>query len=113
MSTIVGGTNSLSLVDFTDVYAHGFCHSCLVNLRQRLSARNLTDAAIERDREEVNAWIRQPGHFDKVIDFSKIMEDPTDPQRLNPKYDSGGHLHPGPSGYKHMADSIPLKWFSR
>lgn len=69
------------------------------------------DAAIEQDREEVNAWIRQPGHFDKVIDFAKIMEDPADPQRLNPKYDSGDHLHPGPAGYKHMADSIPLSVF--
>jgi lysophospholipase L1-like esterase len=71
------------------------------------------DARIEKDREEVNAWIRKPGHFDKVIDFSKLMEDPADPERLNPKYDSGGHLHPGPSGYKHMADAIPLGWFAK
>lgn len=71
------------------------------------------DAVIERDREEVNAWIRQPGHFDKVIDFSKVMEDPADTERLNPKYDSGGHLHPGPAGYKHMADAIPLGWFEK
>jgi lysophospholipase L1-like esterase len=69
------------------------------------------DARIEKDREEINAWIRQPGHFDKVIDFSKVMADPADSERLNPKYDSGGHLHPGPAGYKHMADAIPLGWF--
>lgn len=71
------------------------------------------DAAIEQDREEVNAWIREPGHFDKVIDFSKVMEDPGDPERLNPKYDSGGHLHPGPMGYKQMAEAIPLGWFEK
>lgn len=71
------------------------------------------DAAILQDWKEVDAWIRQPGHFDKVIDFAKVMEDPADPERLNPKYDSGGHLHPGPAGYKRMADAIPLGWFSR
>jgi len=71
------------------------------------------DARIEKDREEINAWIRQPGHFDKVIDFSKVMADPVDPERLNPKYDSGGHLHPGPTGYEHMADAIPLGWFEK
>ncbi len=67
--------------------------------------------AIERDRKEVNAWIRKPGHFDKVIDFSKIMEDPADPLRLNPALDSGGHLHPSPKGYQYMADHIPLRLF--
>ena len=71
------------------------------------------NAAILQDWKEINAWIRQPGHFDKVMDFAKVMEDPADPERLNPKYDSGGHLHPGPSGYKHMADAIPLKWFEK
>lgn len=71
------------------------------------------DAEILKDWKEVNAWIRQPGHFDKVIDFAKVMEDPADPERLNPKYDSGGHLHPGPAGYKRMADAIPLTWFAK
>lgn len=66
------------------------------------------NAAILQDWKEVNAWIRKPGHFDAVIPFAKIMEDPSDPLRLNPKYDSGGHLHPSPKGYKYMADSIPL-----
>ncbi len=63
----------------------------------------------EADLAAVNAWIRTPGHFDGVIGFNKIMRDPAHPLRLNPKYDSGDHLHPGPAGYKVMADSIPLK----
>lgn len=67
--------------------------------------------ASERDREQVNAWIRTPGHFDAVIDFDKTMQDPGDPLRLRPAYDVGGHLHPNPAGYKVMADSIPLSLF--
>ena len=63
----------------------------------------------EADREAVNGWIRTPGHFDGVIDFDRIMRDPADPHRLNPAYDSGDHLHPGPAGYKAMADAIPVK----
>uniref|UniRef100_A0A7V4XQL0 SGNH/GDSL hydrolase family protein n=1 Tax=Acidobacterium capsulatum TaxID=33075 RepID=A0A7V4XQL0_9BACT len=63
----------------------------------------------EADLAAVNAWIRTPGHFDGVIDFNKIMRDPAHPLRLNPKYDSGDHLHPGPAGYEVMANSIPLK----
>lgn len=69
------------------------------------------DAASERDLRQVNTWIRAPGHFDKVIDFATIMADPLHPQRLRPAYDSGDHLHPGPAGYKAMADAIALSWF--
>ena len=69
-------------------------------------------AASKRDREEVNAWIRTPGHFDKVIDFDRIMRDPAHPDRLRPAYDSGDHLHPGPAGYAAMADAIPLSLFA-
>jgi hypothetical protein len=28
------------------------------------------------------------------------------PQRLNPRYDSGGHLHPDDAGYRAIAASI-------
>lgn len=70
------------------------------------------DALSEQDRERVNAWIRAPGHFDRVIDFDRIMRDPAHPDRLRSAYDSGDHLHPGPAGYKVMADSIPLSLFA-
>ena len=69
------------------------------------------DAASEKDRAQVNAWIRAPGHFDKVIDFDKIMRDPAHPDRMRPAYDSGDHLHPDPVGYKAMAAAIPLGLF--
>jgi lysophospholipase L1-like esterase len=62
-------------------------------------------------RQQVNAWILAPGHFDGVLDMDKITQDPANPLQLNPAYDSGDHLHPGPAGYKAMGDAIPLEWF--
>jgi lysophospholipase L1-like esterase len=70
-------------------------------------------AASEADRQAVNAWIRQPGHFDAVIDFDRVVRDPTHPDRLLPAYDSGDHLHPLPAGYRAMAAVIPLELFAR
>jgi lysophospholipase L1-like esterase len=68
-------------------------------------------ASDEQDRNAVNAWIRAPGHFDAVIDFDKVMRDPSHPDRLLPSYDSGDHLHPSPVGYRAMANAIPLSLF--
>ncbi len=67
----------------------------------------------EAARQKVNAWIRQPGHFDGVVDFDKVTRDPSQPDRFLPAYDSGDHLHPNPAGYKAMADAINLKWFEK
>lgn len=69
-------------------------------------------AASEADREAINAWIRQPGHFDAVIDFDRVIRDPRHPDRLLPAYDSGDHLHPSPAGYRAMAAAIPLGLFA-
>lgn len=68
-------------------------------------------AATEADRQAVNLWIRTSGRFDKVIDFDMALRDPQQPDRLNPAYDSGDHLHPSPAGYKAMADSVDLNLF--
>lgn len=65
----------------------------------------------EQSRVIVNAWIRDKGHFDAVVDFDKIMADPQHPDRLLPAYDSGDHLHPPPRGYRTIADGIPLSLF--
>jgi lysophospholipase L1-like esterase len=62
-------------------------------------------------RAALNAWILAPGHFDGVLDMDKVTRDPANPLELNPAYDSGDHLHPGPPGYKAMGDAIPLEWF--
>jgi lysophospholipase L1-like esterase len=68
--------------------------------------------ANEADRQEVNEWIRIPGHFDAVIDFDKITRDPEHPDRLLLAFDSGDHLHPSPAGYAAMARAVPLSLFA-
>lgn len=68
--------------------------------------------ASEADRTAINQWIRTPGHFDAVVDFAKAVRDPAQPDRLNPLYDSGDHLHPSPAGYRAMSDAIPLSLFT-
>ncbi len=67
----------------------------------------------EQVRKEVNNWIRTSGTFDGVIDFDQITRDPQNPDRFNPVYDSGDHLHPSDAGYKAMGDGIDLKLFIR
>lgn len=69
------------------------------------------NAADDAAREAVNAWIRQPGNFDGVVDFDQITRDPAHPNQLLPAFDSGDHLHPGPAGYKAMGNAVPLSWF--
>ena len=68
--------------------------------------------AKEVKRQVVNAWIRLSGEYDGVIDFDRIMRDPSAPSKLLPLFDSGDHAHPTDAGYKAMADAIDLKLFS-
>ena len=63
----------------------------------------------EAKREVLNDWIREPGHFDGVIDFDKLTRDPANPKHIQAQYDKGDHLHPNPAGYKAMAELIDLK----
>lgn len=65
----------------------------------------------ERKRTLVNDWIRTSGEYDAVLDFDRVLADPTAPTKLLPKYDSGDHLHPGDAGYKAMGEAIPLELF--
>jgi lysophospholipase L1-like esterase len=67
-------------------------------------------AEAEAARQTINAWIREPGHFDAVIDWDAAMRDPARPTHLMPAYDNDG-LHPNLAGYKAMADAIPLSLF--
>jgi lysophospholipase L1-like esterase len=67
----------------------------------------------EEAREAVNDWMRTSGVFDGVVDFDKITQDPANPTKFNPAYDSGDHLHPNDAGYKAMADGIDLKLFAK
>ncbi len=67
--------------------------------------------AREAVRQAVNAWIRDGGAFDAVIDFDKGVRDPEHPTRMLPIYDCGDHLHPSDTGYNRMGDIIDLALF--
>jgi lysophospholipase L1-like esterase len=65
----------------------------------------------ERKRQAVNAWIRGNTGVDGIVDFDLSLQDPADPQRLRPAWDSGDHLHPNDAGYEAMANSVDLSRF--
>lgn len=65
----------------------------------------------ERQRNAINAWIRDSHSFDGVIDFDRAVRDPDHAERLRPAYDGGDHLHPGDRGYEVMAQSVDLSFF--
>jgi lysophospholipase L1-like esterase len=65
----------------------------------------------EACRNEVNAWIRNSGLFDAVLDFDGVLRDPDDPESLVSSYQNDG-LHPDVSGFRKMADSIDLRLFT-
>lgn len=62
--------------------------------------------AKEAQRQQVNAWIREGGEFDAVVDFDAALRDPADATQMLPAYDSGDHLHPGDAGYAAMAAAV-------
>jgi lysophospholipase L1-like esterase len=62
----------------------------------------------ERDRQQVNSWIRRQTLADGVVDFDRALRDPSDPAVLHPAYASVDNLHPSPAGYRKMAETVDL-----
>ncbi len=62
-------------------------------------------------RNEVNAWIREGGAFDAVIDFDRVVRSATNPDLLNVTYNCGDGIHPSPLGYFQMGKSVDLNLF--
>ncbi|MDB4916911.1 MAG: lysophospholipase [Gemmatimonadetes bacterium] len=77
------------------------------------SPRTPFTAALEAKRVAVNAFVRNSGEFDGVIDFDRATQDPANPTQFLPAYDSGDHLHPGDAGYRAMGEAIDLALFRR
>ncbi|MFD5318747.1 SGNH/GDSL hydrolase family protein [Streptomyces sp. NPDC127098] len=65
--------------------------------------------AKEEVRQQVNHWIRTSGEFDAVADFEAAVRDPARPDRLNPAYDRGDHLHFNDAGNAALAAAFPLE----
>ncbi|MDL4816560.1 GDSL-type esterase/lipase family protein [Actinomadura opuntiae] len=62
----------------------------------------------ERYRQQINTWIRTQTLADGVVDFDAAVRDPAIPSQLLPAYASPDNLHPSLTGYKKMADTVPL-----
>lgn len=58
-------------------------------------------------RRELNAFIRESGAFDAVIDFDAALRDPDNPESL-PDAITRDHLHPNDKGHAMMAQAIDL-----
>ena len=67
----------------------------------------------EATRQKVNAWIRNSGEFDAVVDFDALVRDPNDPARMRKDLDPGDHIHPNDIGNQSMADAFVLSTFER
>jgi lysophospholipase L1-like esterase len=76
------------------------------------SGNGYYSSSAEAIRQAANDWIRTGGAFDGVVDFDKVMQDPSNPAALNPSYDSGDHLHPNAAGMQAMANAVNLQLLS-
>jgi lysophospholipase L1-like esterase len=77
---------------------------------------NYGTAETDAQRRAVNDFIRTSGRFDAVVDFAAATEDPADPSRLLPAYDTntsvggpGDHLHPNRAGFLAMGYAFDLE----
>ena len=64
----------------------------------------------EKDRNEVNEWIRntkkEDGGFDYFFDFDNYLRDDLNLTNLAQEYDRGDGLHPSAKGYEVIANSM-------
>jgi lysophospholipase L1-like esterase len=81
---------------------------------------NYGTAETNARRRAVNDFIRNSGLFDGVADFAAVTEDPADPSRLLPAYDTntsvggpGDHLHPNRAGFLAMGHAVNLAQLKR
>ncbi|ETS87090.1 hypothetical protein PFICI_00918 [Pestalotiopsis fici W106-1] len=75
--------------------------------------QSYSDPERERTRQRVNAWIRDSGRFDAVIDFDELVRNATQPDQITDEYNSGDYLHLNPAGYKAMGEAIDLDLFEQ
>ena len=80
-------------------------------------ASNGWTATMEQQRLLLNAWIRQNGNFDGMIDFDALMQGPvnnsTGAVTIPTQWSCFDGIHPNSAGYAAMAGFINLSLFSR
>ncbi|MCR4860476.1 MAG: SGNH/GDSL hydrolase family protein [Bacteroidales bacterium] len=70
------------------------------------------DGEHEKGRQALNAWIRESGEFDGVIDFDRMTAGKDDPSRLDPTYlFENDWLHLNAKGYEVMGRGVDRTLF--
>ncbi|NQE62711.1 SGNH/GDSL hydrolase family protein [Caulobacter sp. RHG1] len=70
------------------------------------------DERSETARRTLNAFIRDSGEFDSVVDFDKALQDPAKPEAMRADFARDDRLHPNDQGYTAMAQAIDLSQFN-
>ena len=125
------GVNDIGTADATDVAQKAVAEDLIAAYRQVLDRAHAHDIKVcgatllpfgghgyddaggfrESARQAVNHWIRTSRGFDAVLDFDAVVRDPARPRRLLPVADVGDGLHLNPTGYRMLAESVPLRLF--
>ena len=74
---------------------------------------DFVDPTREQTRLKINRWILSCKDFDYVVDWSKTLEDPSNPHMVQHQYQYGDYLHPSPEGYRAMAYDLDMKIFDK
>ena len=69
------------------------------------------DAPSSEARRTLNAFIRDGGAFDGVVDFDAAVRDPADPEAFRAEAARPDMLHPNDEGYRLMAEAVDLSLF--
>lgn len=69
------------------------------------------DARSESARQTINAFIRDSGEFDAVVDFDAATRDPGYPDAMRAEMVGSDRLHPNDNGYDAMAQAVDLGIF--
>ena len=69
------------------------------------------DAPSSDARRTLNAFIRDGGAFDGVVDFDAAVRDPADPEAFRAEAARPDMLHPNDEGYRLMAEAVDLSLF--
>jgi lysophospholipase L1-like esterase len=77
------------------------------------SQQSYSNPVREATRQKVNNWILTSGTFDAVVDFDKILHNPSTVSQLAPNYNGGDYLHPNVAGYQAIADNFPTDIFTK
>lgn len=125
------GVNDIGTADATDVAQKAVAEDLIAACGQVLDRAHAHDIEVygatllpfgghgyddaggfrESARQAVNHWIRTSRRFDAVLDFDAVVRDPANPRRLLPVADVGDGLHLNPTGYRMLAESVPLRLF--